>query len=101
MQPQPLKFFIDTHDTRTGTLPEGLDAAAFAEFYPKYRQACAEEGVVSLRVHAGFADGRVFCFTMAPSVEAVRRAHERLGLPIDTIVEVTTVTPSDMFTAVL
>lgn len=58
---------------------------------------CAEEGVVSLRIHVGFDEGRAFCLNMAPDAEAVRRVHERVGLPFETITEVTTVTPGDMF----
>jgi hypothetical protein len=34
---------------------------------------------------------------MAPSAEAVRRAHERVGLPFDDITEVVTSTPGDIF----
>jgi len=41
--------------------------------------------------------GRAFCFTMAPDAEAVRRAHERVGLPFDEIIEVMTATPGDTF----
>jgi hypothetical protein len=36
---------------------------------------------------------------MAPSADAVRRAHERVGLPFDEITEVVTSTPSDLFFA--
>ena len=93
----PLRFFIDTHDTAEGTFPEGIDAAGFEGFYPQYLEACAAEGVVPLRVHLGYAEGRAFCFNMAPDAEAVRRAHERVGLPFGTITEVSTASPSDTF----
>jgi hypothetical protein len=46
--------------------------------------------VVPLRVHVGYDEGRAFCFTMAPDADAVRRAHERVGLPFDSITEVAT-----------
>ncbi len=95
--PTPLRFFIDTHATANGTLPEGLDADGFAGFYPLYLEACRAEGVVPLRIHLGYEQGRAFCFNMAPDAEAVRRAHARVGLPFDTITEVTTATPGDTF----
>jgi len=94
---QAMKFFIDTHDKRSKTFPDGLTAAAFAEFFAKYEAICREEGVVVLRSHVGLEDGRAYCFNMAPSAEHVRRAHERAGLPFDTITEVSTTTPGDLF----
>lgn len=96
---QPMKFFVDTHDARHGTFPAGIAPEAFAAFYAKFEEACRAEGVVSLRAHVGFEDGRAFCFTMAPDADAVRRAHERVGLPFDEITEVLTSTPGDLFFA--
>ncbi|MDK9696415.1 MAG: DUF4242 domain-containing protein [Siculibacillus sp.] len=96
---RPMKFFIDTHDTRRGTFPAGISADAFAGFHAVYEEACRAEGVVSLRIHVGFAEGRAFCFTMTPDAEAVRRVHERVGLPFDEITEVVTSTPGDLFFA--
>lgn len=94
---QPMKFFIDTHDARAGTFPAGISKDAFAGFYAQYADACRAEGVVTLRVHVGLEEGRAFCFTMAPSADAVRRAHERVGLPFSEITEVATATPGDIF----
>lgn len=94
-----LRFFIDTHDTANGTLPAGLTPSQLAEFYAAYRSACAEEGVVPLRLHLAGQAGRAYCYTMAPDAEAVRRAHARIGLPFDDIAEVSTLTPADTFLA--
>jgi hypothetical protein len=93
----PLKFFIDTHDTANGTFPAGIRPEDFAGFHAQYDEACRAEGVVSLRIHVGFDEGRAFCFTMAPDAEAVRRVHQRVGLPFDQITEVVTSTPGDLF----
>ncbi len=93
----PMRFFIDTHDRAQGTFPEQIDVDAFEGFYAQYLDACQAEGVVSLRIHLSYDEGRAFCFTMAPDAEAVRRAHERVGLPFDGITEVTTATPGDTF----
>ena len=96
---QQLKFYLDTHDTRSSTFPGGISREGFAEFFTKYEQVCREEGVVVLRVHVGLEAGRAYCFNMAPSAEHVRRAHERAGLPFESITEVTTATPGDLFFA--
>jgi len=94
---QAMKFFFDTDVRGTETFPAELSAAQFAAFYTKYEAICREEGVINLRAHVGLEDGRAYCFNMAPSADAVRRAHERAGLPFDTITEVETVTPGEMF----
>jgi hypothetical protein len=94
---KPMRFFIDTHDSTHQTFPSGLSTPDFEGFMVKYEEACRAEGVVLLRVHAGLQAGRAFCFTMAPDAEAVRRAHERVGLPFDDITEVMTATPGDTF----
>ena len=94
---QPMRFFIDTHDQNKDTFPRGLTPDQFEVFFTSYEQACEAEGVVPLRIHVGYEEGRAFCFTMAPDAEAVKRAHERVGLPFDSITEVTTATPGDMF----
>lgn len=94
---QRMKFFLDTHDQRTKTFPHGITKEQFAEFFSKYEHAAREEGVVVLRVHVGFEEGRAYCFNMAPNAECVRKVHEKVGLPFDTITEVTTATPGDLF----
>ena len=94
---EPMKFFLDTHDQSTETFPAGLTPEQFESFFAQCERACYAEGVVPLRVHVGYDDGRAFCFTMAPDAEAVRRAHARVGLPFDSITEVTTATPGDTF----
>lgn len=93
---KPLRFFIDTHDREHATFPGPLTTAQFEAFFAQYEEACRAEGVVPLRIHVGNEAGRAFCFTLAPDAEAVRRAHERVGLPFDSITEVHTVTPADL-----
>ena len=94
---QKMRFFIDTHDRANGTFPPQLGADDFKGFYAQYEAACYAEGVVPLRTHVGLEEGRAFCFNMAPDAEAVRRVHAKVGLPFDTITEVTTATPGDLF----
>jgi hypothetical protein len=90
------RFFVDTHDHRSQTFPHGISKEQFLEFFSKYEAGARDEGVVALRAHVGLDDGRAYCFNMASSAEEVRRAHEKAGLPFDTITEVRTVTPGDL-----
>jgi len=91
-----MKLFIDIHDAANGTLPEGLTESQFKVVYEKYVEACREEGVTSLRASAGLDQGRVFCFSLAPDADAVRRAHDRVGLRYDSITEVTDLSSFNM-----
>jgi hypothetical protein len=92
-----MRFFVDTHDRSRGTFPEKISAKEFEAFFEKYEQAAYEEGVVVLRIHLALEAGRAFCFNMAPDADAVRRLHEKVNFPFDSIVEVTTATPGDIF----
>ncbi len=91
-----MKFFIDTHDKNSGTFPAEITPKQMEGFYKKYEAACEEEGVVSLRIHVGFEDGKAYCFNMAPNAKAVENVHKKVGLPFETITEVTTITPADL-----
>jgi hypothetical protein len=93
----PMKYFIDTHDLGSGTFPQGISKEQFAEFFSGYEKAGRGEGVVVLRAHVGVEAGRAYCFNAAPSSEHVKRAHEIAGLPFETITEVATMTPGDLF----
>jgi hypothetical protein len=94
---KPMKFFMDTHDRANKTFPAKITPIEFEGFYAKYEKACFEEGVVPVRLHVGYDDGRAFCLTMAPDAESVKRAHDRVGLPYDAITQIATATPSDTF----
>lgn len=94
-----MPYFVDTHDQADGTFPAGIGPEEFRSFFAAFEQACRAEGVTILRLHVGLEAGRAYCFTAAPDADAVRRAHERVGLPFDEITEVTTVGPDDLFAA--
>jgi len=94
---EPMRFFLDTHDVANKTFPEGLSPGAFESFFAEYERACYAEGVVPLRIHVGYENGRAFCLNMAVDADAVKRAHDRVGLPYDSITEVETATPGDTF----
>lgn len=94
---KPLRYFIDTHDRAAGTFPAQLTTDDFEVFFAQYQEACRAEGVIPLKIHLSYDDGRAFCVNLAPDAEAVRRAHQRAGLPFDSITEITTATPGDTF----
>lgn len=94
---KPMRFYLDTHDRSHKTFPEKISPEEFEGFFKQYEQACYEEGVVPIQIHVGYEEGRAFCLNMAPDAEAVRRVHEKVGLPFDTITEVTTASPGDTF----
>ena len=79
------------------TFPAQISRDEFEKFLAGYEKACGEEGVVIVRTYVGYQEGRAFCLTMAPNAEAVRRAHERVGLAFDSITEVETASPNDTF----
>ena len=93
---EQMRFFIDTHDKKNGTFPDSITPKELGEFYKSYEKACNEEGVVSLKIHAGFEDGKAFCLNMAKNKDAVRKVHKKVGLPFDEITEVNTISPSDL-----
>lgn len=94
---EKMKIFMDTHDRADGTFPVGLTAEQFSAFFAGYQEACLAEGVVLLKVDVGLEAGRAFCLSMAPDAEAVRRAHDRVGLPYASITEVRVATPGSVF----
>jgi len=91
-----MRFFLDTHDKENETFPESIKPEELEEFYKTYEKACNEEGVISLKIYAGFEKGRAFCINMAPNEEAVFNVHKKIGLPYDTITEVNSISPSDL-----
>jgi len=88
-----MRLFIDTHDKAHGTFPEGLTEAQFQQFFVAFEAACAAENVRIVTSCVGIAEGRAFCTTMAESADAVKRAHERVGLAFDSITEVRVASP--------
>ena len=93
---QTMHFYMDTHDKNNGTFPDGITPEGLEEFYKQYEKACEEEGVISLNIQVGFNEGRAFCLTMAPSINAVFKVHQKVGLPFDTITEVSSISPADL-----
>jgi len=91
-----MKLFIDVHDKKNKTFPE-ISREDFKNFLGEFDKSCGQNGVVIVRSHVNLQDGRAFCLTMARDSEAVRCAHDAVGLGFDSITEVETASPNDAF----
>ena len=92
-----MKYFIDTHDKTKESFPqEAVTEAQFIEVYGGFDKACEDERVTAVGAHVNLEEGKAFCFTTGPDKEAVRRAHEKIAMPFDSITEVRRVTGVDL-----
>ena len=92
-----MRLFVDTHDKRNGTFPSSIGKNEFGDVFEQYTKACEEEGVVIVNAMVSAEDGRMFCVNLAPDQEAIRRTHEKVGLRFDSITEVMTASPGDIY----
>jgi hypothetical protein len=92
-----MKYFIDTHDKTKGSFPQAqLSEAEFFAAFDALEEAAPKFGVGAHAAHVNLKEGKAFCFTCGPDEEAVRKAHEAVNLPFDSITEVKRVTGADM-----
>ena len=92
-----MRYFIDTHDQTKGSFPQGQMTEA--EFFTKFdalEEAAPKFGVGAHAAHVNLKEGKAFCFMSGPNEEAIRRAHEAVHLPFDSITEVKRVTGADL-----
>jgi hypothetical protein len=95
-----MKYFIHTHDRSKGSWPsEKITEDEFIAIYSEFETALEDVGGTDLGAHVNVAEGKAYCFTKGPDVEAIRRAHEKLHFPFDSITEVRRVTGVDLRTA--
>jgi hypothetical protein len=92
-----MTYFMDTHDRTKGSWPEAdISETEFLHIYAEFGKAVAEQGGHDLGAHVNVHAGRAFCFTYGPDADAIRRAHEKLNFPYDSITEVRRVTGVDL-----
>ena len=92
-----MKYFIDTHDRAKGSWPAThVSEAEFVRVYAEFAEAVAAEGGHDLGAHVNVQACKAFCFTYGPDADAIRRAHEKLDFPFDSITEVRQVTGVDL-----
>jgi hypothetical protein len=95
--PKPaMHLYIDTHDKAKGTFPASITPDQLHAFYAGYAKAAQEEGVVIVRTYVNTKTGRAFCINMATSPMAIKRLHDKAGLPYDSITEAYGVAPTDL-----
>ncbi len=93
-----MPFFMDTHDKSKGSFPnEPMSEAEFlANFEALLEAAAVQCDVTAHGAHISLPDGRAFCLMHGPDADAVRKAHEAIDFPFDSITEVKRVTPMDL-----
>jgi hypothetical protein len=92
-----MKYYIDTHDKTKGSFPAGeLTEAEFFANFDQLEEAAPQFGVGAHAAHVNLKEGKAFCLMSGPSEEAVRKAHEAVHFPFDSITEVRRVTGADM-----
>ena len=92
-----MKYFIDTHDKTKGSFPTGdLTEAEFFAVFDALEDAAPKFGVGAHAAHVSLKEGKAFCFMCGPDAEAIRKAHEAVHLPFDSITEVKRVSGADL-----
>jgi len=88
------KYMVERH--LPGFKAEQLPSAAAAA--KRVTSEMAKEGVPVRYLGSTFVPGeeRCMCLFEGPSVDAVRQANVRAGLPLERIVEATSVSPADI-----
>jgi hypothetical protein len=92
-----MKYFIDTHDRTKGSFPEtDLTQDQFLATYHGFELALQAQGGFATGAHLNLEAGKAYCLTAADSEEAVFAAHDKIGLPYDSICQVQRVTGMDL-----
>jgi len=92
-----MKYFIDTHDRTKGSFPkEQLTEVEFFAQFDALEEAAVQFRVGAHAAHVNLKEGKAFCFMSGPDAEAVRKAHQAVHMPFDSITEVRRVTGADL-----
>jgi hypothetical protein len=91
------KYFIDVQDLKSGTFnEEHMNEQVFVRAFGVFDESAEEEGVTALRAHVNVHEGKAYCYTKGADPEAVRRAHEKVDFPFESITEAKTVTGGEL-----
>jgi hypothetical protein len=92
-----MKYFIDTHDRTKGSFPKHvLTEQQFMDQFDALEKAGEDLDVFGHAAHVNLAEGKAFCLMSGADAEAIRKAHEAISLPFDSITEVKRVTGADL-----
>jgi hypothetical protein len=78
-----MPMYMDIHDGFVGVTKEQLEEAHRLD-----TDIQADEGVSYDEVWHDPTSGKVFCLVTGPSLDAVKRIHERAGHPTDQVFEI-------------
>src|SRR5580765_4025814 len=93
----PMKYFINTHDKSKGSCPVGeLTEEQFLSQFDELEKVAPKFDAFAHAAHVNLKEGKAFCFMCGPDVESIRKAHEAIHLPYDSITEVKRVSGADM-----
>lgn len=91
------KYFIDVHDLESGTFnKEHMNEDGFVRAFAVFDESAEKEGVTALRAHVNVHEGKAYCYTRGDGPDSVRRAHEAIDFPFESITEVKTVTGGEL-----
>jgi len=92
-----MKYFIDTHDKAKGSFPaQVLTEEQFFAQFDSLEKAGEELRVVGHAAHVNLEEGKAFCSMSGPDEESIRKTHEAIHFPYDSITQVKRVTGADM-----
>jgi hypothetical protein len=92
-----MKYFIDTHDKAKGSFPgQALTEEQFLAQFDSLEKAGEGFRVIGHAAHVNLQEGKAFCFMSGPDEESIRKTHEAIHFPYDSITEVKRVTGADM-----
>jgi hypothetical protein len=92
-----VQYFIDTHDRSKGSFPaEAVTREEFLATYSGFDAALEEEGGFATGAHLNLSEGKAFCLTCASDVSVVAAAHEKIGMPYDSITQIQRVSGMDL-----
>jgi hypothetical protein len=92
-----MKYFMDTHDKAKGTFPtQVISQRDFLGHFKAIEKAAEGFHVVAHAAHVNLEEGKAFCLMSGPDEESIRKTHEAINLPYDSITEIRRVTGADL-----
>lgn len=92
-----MKYFMDTHDKAKGTFPaHAITQQDFLGHFKAMEKAAEDFHVIPHAAHVNLEEGKAFCLMSGPDEESIRKAHEAINLPYDSITEIRRVTGADL-----
>ena len=75
--------FLGVHD-----MNGPVEDQAVSKNWEAYKASCVKLGLSAKHAHTSSQHGKAFCITEADSADAVQKAHDDAGVPVNEIIEV-------------